>query len=91
LCAQNQPWTCYHKAEEKSIWTGWNSIAVCNVLNEEEAILEENSNTLAGFGGMAFFLDKLVMVPPAIAPVVGKRYKRHKDLTKVTFLFKVIR
>jgi hypothetical protein len=65
---------------------------VWKVLNEEEAVLEENSNTfLAGFGGMAFFLDKLVMVPPAIAPVVSKRYKRHKDLTKVTFLFKVIR
>ncbi len=53
--------------------------------NGEKAVLEENSNTfLAGLGGMAFFLDKLVMVPPAIAPVVN--HKRHKDLTKVTFL-----
>ncbi len=59
---------------------------MCKVLNEDEAVLEENSNTfLAGLGDMAFFLDKLVMVPLAIAPVVS--HKRHEDLTKVTFLF----
>ncbi len=59
---------------------------MCKALNEEKAVLEENSNTLiAGLGGKALFLHKLVMVPPAIAPVVS--HKRHKDLTKVTFLF----
>ncbi len=45
--------SCVHKislehAEEKSIRTGWNSIAVCKTLNEEKAVLEENSNYLLG-------------------------------------------
>jgi hypothetical protein len=46
---------------------------VCKALNEEKAVLEENSNTLiAGLGGKALFLHKLVMVPPAIAPAQEK-------------------